>query len=100
MPVYWPGGVRHAGDASPVCGFRVEQEKAHQETARRVDGREGVFQVVQNCEGLSTVAGCAGGPASSSDDVSVTEAEQRGRVVRDCVRSINRVCLGGVVWAS
>jgi hypothetical protein len=23
----WPGGVRHVDDASPVCGFRAEQEK-------------------------------------------------------------------------
>jgi hypothetical protein len=27
--VFWPGGVRHVDDVSPVCGFRVEQEKAH-----------------------------------------------------------------------
>ncbi len=32
MPVYWPDGVRHAGDTSPICCFRVEQEKAHPET--------------------------------------------------------------------
>ncbi len=24
QPVYWPGGVRHAGDVSPVCGFRTD----------------------------------------------------------------------------
>ena len=24
----WPGGVRHGGGVSLVCGFRVEQEKA------------------------------------------------------------------------
>jgi hypothetical protein len=33
VPFYWPGGVRHVDDASPVCGFRVEQEKAFPETA-------------------------------------------------------------------
>ncbi|GLX03062.1 hypothetical protein Misp02_71480 [Microtetraspora sp. NBRC 16547] len=28
MPAYWPGGVRHIGDVSPICCFRVEREKA------------------------------------------------------------------------
>ncbi|GAB3713622.1 hypothetical protein GCM10027590_41760 [Nocardiopsis nanhaiensis] len=32
-PVYCPSGVRHAGDASPVCGFRAEQEKARADTS-------------------------------------------------------------------
>jgi hypothetical protein len=32
VPFYWPGGVRHVDDASPVCGFRVEQEKACPDT--------------------------------------------------------------------
>ena len=54
-PVYWPGGVRHSGDASPVCGFRVEREKARPDTAL-IGGREGVSQVVRSREGLSTVA--------------------------------------------
>lgn len=36
MPAYWPGGVRHVGDVSPVCGFRMEQEKAGPDTARCV----------------------------------------------------------------
>ena len=41
MPVYWPGGVRHVGDVSPVCGFRMEQEKAGSDTVRRpADERE------------------------------------------------------------
>ena len=25
MSAYWPGGVRHVDDASPVCVFRAEQ---------------------------------------------------------------------------
>jgi hypothetical protein len=28
VSAYWPGGVRHGGGVSPVCGVRVEQEKA------------------------------------------------------------------------
>ena len=32
-PVYWPGGARHIGDASPVCGFHVERGKAGPDTA-------------------------------------------------------------------
>ncbi|GAA0921873.1 hypothetical protein GCM10009574_002220 [Streptomyces asiaticus] len=35
VPVYWPGDVRHGGDVNPVCGFRMEQEKARLDTARR-----------------------------------------------------------------
>src|ERR1017187_3645497 len=47
-----------------------------------------------NRKGLSTVAGRAGGPVRSSGEAPVTGAERRGRVVRDCVRSINRKCSG------
>src|SRR6185312_9091336 len=28
IPVYWPGGARHGGDASPICGTHVERGKA------------------------------------------------------------------------
>ena len=83
MPVYWPGGVRHVDDASPVCGFRAEQEKACPDTAgpawagdrESPSGRRG---------DVSTVAGCAGGPARSSAEAPVTGVERRGRVVRGC----------------
>jgi hypothetical protein len=51
-------------------------------------------------EGLSTVAGLAGGPARSSGDARVMRAERRGRVVRGSVRSVNRGDLGGIAWAS
>lgn len=34
-PVYWPGGVRHEGVASPVCGFRTERERAGPDIAVR-----------------------------------------------------------------
>lgn len=52
--------------------------------------------------GVSTVAGLAGGPARSSEEVSVMGMERRGRVICDCVRGINRTRWGrgGVVWAS
>ena|SRR5215217_3405353 len=93
-PAYWPGGARHGGDASPVCGFHVERGKACPDTAVRVGWREGVFQAAGNRKGLSTVAGRAGGPVRSSDETSVMGAERRDRVVRGCVRSINRA----VAW--
>ena len=35
MPVYWPGGVRHVGGASPICGFYTERGKASADTACR-----------------------------------------------------------------
>ena len=28
VSAYWPGGVRHAGDVSPVCGSCTERTKA------------------------------------------------------------------------
>ena len=37
---------------------------------------------------------CAGGPARSSEEGPVMGLERRGRVVRGCVRSINRTCSG------
>jgi hypothetical protein len=39
-PFFWPGGVRHVGDVSPVCGFCTERGKARPDTAvhDRVDG--------------------------------------------------------------
>jgi hypothetical protein len=51
VPAYWPGGVRHVGDVSPVCGFRMEQEKAGPDTARCVGGREGVPQAADTARG-------------------------------------------------
>ena len=55
-----------------------------------VDGREGVPRSGEDREGASTDAGCAGGPVRRSGDVLGTGAERRSRVVRGCVRSINR----------
>ena len=45
-PVYWPGGVRHEGGVSPVCGSCTERGKARFDTAWRSAsvwrwGREG-----------------------------------------------------------
>ena len=37
VPADWPGGVRHGGDASPVCGFCMEREQA------RVTGKVAEF---------------------------------------------------------
>jgi hypothetical protein len=38
-PIYWPGGVRHAGGVSLVCGFYVERGKACADTARAACGK-------------------------------------------------------------
>lgn len=38
VPLFWPGGVRHADDVSLVCGFRVEQGKVRSDIARMVIG--------------------------------------------------------------
>ena len=42
MPADWPGGVRHVDDASLICCFCVEREKARLDTAHllKVSERE------------------------------------------------------------
>jgi hypothetical protein len=49
-PDYWPGGARHVGDASPVCGFHVERGKAGPDTVSatgRWRAREGASQAAE-----------------------------------------------------
>jgi hypothetical protein len=48
-PDYWPGGARHVGDASPVCGFHVERGKAGPDTVStgRWRAREGASQAAK-----------------------------------------------------
>ena len=38
IPVYWPDGARHGGDASPVCCCRVERGKAGLDSPVQVCG--------------------------------------------------------------
>jgi hypothetical protein len=48
MPVYRPGGVRHEGDASLICGFCTEREKARLDMAvGNAQRREGVRQAAE-----------------------------------------------------
>jgi hypothetical protein len=35
IPVYWPGGARHGGDASLICCIRVERGKAGPDSPAR-----------------------------------------------------------------
>lgn len=46
---------------------------------------------MESREGLSTVAGHAGGPVRSSGEGLAAGLERRGRVIRGLIRSINRV---------
>src|SRR4030095_2335241 len=48
-PLFWPGGVRHVGDVSPVCCFGAERGKARPDTAvHEASGwREGVAERLQ-----------------------------------------------------
>ena len=39
-PLFWPGGVRHVGDVSPVCCFCAERGKARLDTAVEDGERE------------------------------------------------------------
>ena len=93
-PGYWPGGARHIGDASPVCGFHVERGKAGPDTAAGKGGERERAQAGGTCEALSTVAASAGGPARSSDEALVTGVERRGRLICRSVRANNR----GLPW--
>ncbi|MDT7543856.1 MAG: hypothetical protein QOE33_3787 [Acidobacteriota bacterium] len=48
MPADRPDGVRHVDDASLICCFCVEREKACLDTAHLVEGeREGVSQAAE-----------------------------------------------------
>jgi hypothetical protein len=47
VPVYWPGGVRHGGDAILVCGVCVEREKARPDTVVPAGWREGESQAAE-----------------------------------------------------
>jgi hypothetical protein len=49
----------------------------------------------RNCEGLSTDAGYAGGPARSSDEAPVMGVERGGRIIRGLVVQPTGVLLGG-----
>ena len=58
-PVFWPGGVRHEGGASPVCGFCTERGKADADTdALEREGAGGQRERAKRRkpEALSTVA--------------------------------------------
>jgi len=70
----------------------VEREKACPETATRQQGGERECRAAGNVAGrgdVSTVAGHAGGPARSSEELPVMGGERRSRVVRGCIDSIN-----------
>jgi hypothetical protein len=55
-PAYWPGGVRHAGGVSLVCGFCTERGKARADTAN--PHREGgVRRGERECTGQRKLRG-------------------------------------------
>src|SRR6476659_5741433 len=68
VPVYRPGGARHGGDVSLVCGSCAEREKACPDTAAGRGGERGVPKR-RNRGGRSTNAGRAGGRTRSSEAV-------------------------------
>src|SRR5689334_22176215 len=84
MPVYWPGGARHEGGASPVCGFRMERGKASADTVPGGAGCERERAGQPKLEALSTVAALAGGPARISAEAPVMGVERRGRLIWIC----------------
>jgi hypothetical protein len=82
VPADWPDGDRHGGDVRLTCCFRRERGKVHPDTAVRLRAAAGRPSSSRNRERLSTVAGCAGGPARSSDEPPVMGGERRGWVIR------------------
>jgi hypothetical protein len=82
VPADWPGDDRHGGDVSLACCFRMELGKVHPDTAACSHAAIGSPSSGGNRERLSTVAGCAGGPARSSDEPFVMKGERRGWVIR------------------
>lgn len=79
-----------------VCGVRTERGKARADTTIRGFPWvvRGSASSSRNCEMLSTVAGCAGGPARSSGEAAVMGVERRGRTIR-VVHVVNQHVLGG-----
>jgi hypothetical protein len=91
---YWPGGVRHVGGVSLICGFCAERGKARVDTAAVRDcgtGARGSASSSGNCEASSTDAARAGGPARSSDEAPVIGVERRGWLIRDLVTRATRI---------
>jgi hypothetical protein len=88
---------------SLVCGSCMEREKACPDAACRSSWPVGERERPKrrNREGLSTDAGCAGGPACSSCEALVMRVERRGWVIRGCC-SFGQpgVDPGGAGWAS
>lgn len=79
---------------SLICGFRTELGKACPDTDTEVAVATGSASSSRNCEALSTDAGCAGGPAGSSDEAPVMGVEPSGRTIW-AVDAANRHRLGG-----
>src|SRR5258707_6321766 len=52
-PLFWPGGVRHVGDVSPVCCFCAERGKARLDTA--VEDGEGSCRAAATVKALDTL---------------------------------------------
>ena len=96
-PCFWPGGVRHVGDVSPICCSCMERGKACPDTAVRGE-REPAKRL--NREAVSTVAGHAGGPARSSCEAPAGRGGggAKGPGHLWCVRSINRKHASGRSW--
>src|SRR6185437_4496708 len=97
VPVYWPGGARHGGGASLVCGFHAEHGKADADTACppcRGGRVRGSAPGGRNREALSTVAASAGGPARSSGEALVIRVDAKGPAHHWFVRASNRVSPG------
>ena len=92
-PLFWPGGVRHVGDVSPVCCSCAERGKARPDTAVRVRRMaRGSCRAAETVKAVSTVAGRAGGPARSSCEAPAGRGGggAKGPGHLWCVRSINR----------
>ena len=93
-PLFWPGGVRHVGDVSPVLRLLCGTWEGTPRPCCR-GWREGVAERLKTVKAVSTVAGRAGGPARSSCEVPAGRGGggAKGQGHLWCVRSINRECV-------
>jgi hypothetical protein len=79
---------------SLICCSRTERGKACPDSVTRVVVARGSAPGSGNCEALSTDAGCAGGPACSSEEAPVMGVERRSRTIQ-AAQAANRESSGG-----
>jgi hypothetical protein len=100
IPVYWPGGARHGGDASLICCFRVERGKAGPDSSAQHGWRKGVSPAAETVRDRVPVR-----DSPADRPVVVTKLCNEGGAKGPghpwlCSFDQPGVALGGVAWTS